>query len=276
MAVGRYGDDRRLSHGVGNRDGLALGIPVAIARNRDDPGRHRRALVVRDAVSPYREEQPESQRDHAGAGRRGRHRPGAVLIRVIHVLHLYRLLVREGPTNSLSGREVVRPAGKIVESPGSGEKSPRPPYTPPAMTLRTRIVAALVLAALIPMAVVLAVSLAQAEKRADDVTRQRLELARTAGHDPPRLRARAVPRRSRPCGVRRSPRTTPLRPRCCEGPESVARPVASALAERYVLDRVEILERLGHPVGRRRAGSGSKATRSRSWSGEASRPRARR
>jgi nitrogen fixation/metabolism regulation signal transduction histidine kinase len=108
------------------------------------------------------------------------------------------------------------------------------------MTLRTRIVAALVLAALIPMAVVLAVPLIQANKRASEATAQRLEDARR--------RAELLIERER-AGLRnaadhaaeslagdRDDIAAVLR-----GPESLARPVAARLAGRYGLDRVEVL-----------------------------------
>jgi len=108
------------------------------------------------------------------------------------------------------------------------------------MTLRTRIVAALVLAALIPMAVVLAVPLVQAEKRAGDVTVRLMEQARTRAAalvEKERATARsAADRAAASLANDRNELAAVLR-----GPESVARPVAGTLAARFGLDRVEIL-----------------------------------
>jgi hypothetical protein len=116
----------------------------------------------------------------------------------------------------------------------------RAPYTRRTMTLRARIVAALVLAALIPMAVVLAVSLVQAEKRAGEETDRRMTHAREQAEavvEIERSVARsAADRAAESLAADRNELAAVLR-----GPESVARPVAVALAARNGLDRVEIL-----------------------------------
>jgi two-component system nitrogen regulation sensor histidine kinase NtrY len=108
------------------------------------------------------------------------------------------------------------------------------------MTLRTRIVAALVLAALIPMAVVLAVGLVQAEKRAGEETDRRMTRAREQAEalvEIERSLARsAADRAAESLAADRNELAAVLR-----GPESVARPVAAVLAARHGLDRVEIL-----------------------------------
>jgi signal transduction histidine kinase len=108
------------------------------------------------------------------------------------------------------------------------------------MNLRTRIVAALVLAALIPMAVALAVPLVQAEKRAGDVTARLMEEARTRAEalvEIERAAARSeADRAAESLESDRNDLAAVLR-----GPESVARPVAAAIAARHRLDRVEIL-----------------------------------
>jgi nitrogen fixation/metabolism regulation signal transduction histidine kinase len=112
------------------------------------------------------------------------------------------------------------------------------------MTLRTRIVAALVMAALIPMLVVLAIPLAQAEKRADDETKKLLTrtrdqatvLVRSALDD---ARA-AADRAAADLAGNRSALAAVVR-----GPEPVARPVAVALAERFALDGVAVLSASG-------------------------------
>jgi signal transduction histidine kinase len=107
------------------------------------------------------------------------------------------------------------------------------------MTLRTRIVAALVLAALIPMAVVLAVPLAQAERRAEEATARSLELARTNAtfllEKERALTRAAADRAAAALRENHASQTAVVR-----GPEPVAGPVAAALAEHFGLDRVEI------------------------------------
>jgi signal transduction histidine kinase len=111
------------------------------------------------------------------------------------------------------------------------------------MNLRTRIVAALVLAALIPMAVVLAVPLVQAEKRAHEETGRRMDHAREqleALLENERSAVRSgADRAAKALTADRNDQAAVLR-----GPESVARPVAAALAA-YGLDRVEILGSTG-------------------------------
>jgi len=108
------------------------------------------------------------------------------------------------------------------------------------MTLRTRIVAALVLAALIPMAVVLAVPLVQAERRASDETARRLGVARAQAEillEKERAAARdAADRAAEALAADHGAVVAVVR-----GPESVARPRAEALAERFRLDRVVVL-----------------------------------
>jgi signal transduction histidine kinase len=107
------------------------------------------------------------------------------------------------------------------------------------MTLRTRIVAALVLAALIPMAVVLAVPLAQAERRAEEATARSLELARknaTFLLEKERALTRAAADRAAAALKENHASQTAV----VRGPEPVAGPVAAALAEHFGLDRVEI------------------------------------
>ncbi len=112
------------------------------------------------------------------------------------------------------------------------------------MTLRTRIVAALVLAALIPMAVVLAVPLVQAEKRAAEQTAKATELTlkqasklvefeRVAAATDADGAAKAL-------AGDRDATAAVLR-----GPESVARPRAEALAARFRLDRLDLLDEFG-------------------------------
>ena len=112
------------------------------------------------------------------------------------------------------------------------------------MTLRTRIVAALVLAALIPMAVALAVPLAQANKRAS--AEAALGLARTkrlAEILVERERARLgtdADRAALALGSNRDAVAAVVR-----GPESVARPVAGALAGQFGFDGVQVLGAAG-------------------------------
>jgi nitrogen fixation/metabolism regulation signal transduction histidine kinase len=108
------------------------------------------------------------------------------------------------------------------------------------MTLRARIVAALVLAALIPMAVVLAVPLVQAEKRANEETGRLMAHAREQAEalvENERSTARsAADRAAESLATDRNELAALLR-----GRESVAWPVAGAIAARDGLDRVEIL-----------------------------------
>ena len=132
----------------------------------------------------------------------------------------------------------------------------RPAYTPRKMTLRTRIVAALVLAALIPMAVVLAVPLVQAEKRANDETAVRIELALTQASklvEKERVVTAALAdRAANALATDHSAIAAVVR-----GPESVARPKAEALAERFGLDRVEVLGASGTTLSSFGAGGGA-------------------
>jgi signal transduction histidine kinase len=108
------------------------------------------------------------------------------------------------------------------------------------MTLRARIVAALVLAALVPMAVVLAVPLVQAERRAAEVTAKVMEQTRARAAalvEKERSAARAdADRAAESLAADRNELAAVLRVS-----ESVARPVAGTLAARFRLDRVEIL-----------------------------------
>lgn len=108
------------------------------------------------------------------------------------------------------------------------------------MTLTIRIVAALVLAALIPMAVVLAVPLVSAGKRASVETGNLLEDARSKAEilveRERRLIRAAADSAAKSLAGDRGGLTAVVR-----GPESLARPVAAGLAERFVFDRVEIL-----------------------------------
>ncbi len=107
------------------------------------------------------------------------------------------------------------------------------------MTLRTRIVAALVLAALIPMAVVLAVPLVQAEKRAAEETAKATELALKQASKLVELArseaATAADGAAKELAADRDAIAAVLR-----GPESVARATTKALAEHFDLDRVEV------------------------------------
>ncbi len=108
------------------------------------------------------------------------------------------------------------------------------------MTLRTRIVAALVLAALIPMAVVLAVPLVQAEKRANEETAKATALAlKQASKLVERERVRAATDADDAAEALAADRDAIAA--VLRGPESVAQPTAKALAERFDLDRVEVL-----------------------------------
>src|SRR5258705_10128862 len=112
------------------------------------------------------------------------------------------------------------------------------------MTLTTRIVGALVLAALIPMAVVLAVPLSQSKKTADDQTAAHLSRVREqterliAGE-----RAGAKKAADRAADALKSDRA--WQADVIRGPELVAQPVAAALASRFGLDVVTILSASG-------------------------------
>ncbi len=112
------------------------------------------------------------------------------------------------------------------------------------MTLRTRIVAALVFAALIPMAVVLAVWLVQAEKRASDETASRLEHARRQAEILLEME-RTETRGAADCAADSLANDRASLAAVVRGPESIAQPVASGLAERCGLDRVEVLGSTG-------------------------------
>src|SRR5262245_61743746 len=107
------------------------------------------------------------------------------------------------------------------------------------MTLTTRIVGALILAALIPMAVVLAVPLAQQQRAADDETAARLARVREQAE---KLIAteraavqKAADRAAEALGSDHAWQTAVIR-----GPEAVAQPVAAGLASRFGLDSVKI------------------------------------
>jgi len=117
------------------------------------------------------------------------------------------------------------------------------------MTLRSRIVAALVFAALIPMAVVIAVPLVQASKRAGEQTARRREAAREQAAmllEQERATARvAADRAAEALAADRSGVAAVLR-----GPEPVARPVVAVLAERCRLDRLEVLGASGVALAR--------------------------
>ena len=107
------------------------------------------------------------------------------------------------------------------------------------MTLRTRIVGALIVAALLPMAVVLAVPLAQAERRAREETARRVSHAQRLATDlVDESRASMAAAADQAAGDLASDHdalTAVLR-----GPESVARPVARGLAERHGLATVAV------------------------------------
>ncbi len=123
------------------------------------------------------------------------------------------------------------------------------------MTLSSRIVAALVLAALIPMAVVLAVSLFQAEKRAAEDTAKRTELALTQAT---KLVAqqRAVIRGNADRAADALAADLGAIAAIVRGPESVARPQAEALAKRFGLDHVEVLGASGAALSSFGTGAG--------------------
>ena len=116
------------------------------------------------------------------------------------------------------------------------------------MTLRTRIVAALVLAALIPMAVVLAVPLVQAEKRAAEQTAKATSSVRKLASELiERERVRATTDADRAAKALASEREAIAA--ILRGPEDVARQKAEALAEPlaepFGFDRVDVLSGSG-------------------------------
>ncbi len=110
------------------------------------------------------------------------------------------------------------------------------------MTLRSRLALAMMVAAVLPTAVVVGVPLLRAEARAREEERQRLDLVRRLAeflvHG---SRANATGR------VRRAAEELARDPAALRfvlrGPEDAARPVARALAERHGLDHLEILDR---------------------------------
>jgi two-component system nitrogen regulation sensor histidine kinase NtrY len=112
------------------------------------------------------------------------------------------------------------------------------------MTLRSRIVAALVFAALIPMAVVLAVPLTQSRRHASDETARRLENARAQAEILVE-KERAQSRAGADCAALALAANRAALAAVVRGPESVARPVAANLAERCGLGRVEVLGAAG-------------------------------
>jgi len=133
------------------------------------------------------------------------------------------------------------------------------PYTRVRMTLRRRIVAALVLAALIPMAVVLAVPLVQAGKRAREETVLRLERARVVATfliESQRATTRAAAdHAAKDLANDRAGLAALLR-----GPESIADPVVGTLVSRFGLDRVEVLSASGATLAALGADPGAAGT----------------
>jgi signal transduction histidine kinase len=112
------------------------------------------------------------------------------------------------------------------------------------MTLGTRIVLALILAAIVPMAVVLAIPLLRAGDRAREDTRHLLrqtERQATVLIDGEKTAAAsAADRAADDLASDREGLAAVLR-----GPEGVARPVARGLAERYGFDRMAVLGETG-------------------------------
>jgi nitrogen fixation/metabolism regulation signal transduction histidine kinase len=112
------------------------------------------------------------------------------------------------------------------------------------MTLGTRIVGALILAALVPMIVVVVMPLVQAGKRAQEETEHRLEQARRQAEglvDDLRVEvSREADRAAADLAADRDALAAVLR-----GPGTVAAPVARSLAERHGFDRVTILGESG-------------------------------
>ena len=133
------------------------------------------------------------------------------------------------------------------------------PYTRRRMTLTTRIVAALVLAALIPMAVVLAVPLVQAGKRASEETSLRLERARGVAtfliESQRATTGAAADHAAKDLANDREGLAALVR-----GPESVADPVVGTLASRFGLDRVEVLSASGATLAASGADAGTPGT----------------
>ena len=107
------------------------------------------------------------------------------------------------------------------------------------MTLRARIVAALVLAALVPMAVVLVVPLFRAQRRASDETEARVERA-TRQAKVLLARERAVTRLATDRAASELESDRAALAALLRGPQALASPVARALRERYGLDRLVI------------------------------------
>ena len=123
------------------------------------------------------------------------------------------------------------------------------------MTLQTRIVGALLVAALVPMAVVIAVPLVQSGKRAREETARRrdraLRQAAVLLNDERRSLATEADRAARGLASDPDDQTAVVR-----GPEAVARPVALRLAERHGFGAVAILGDAGVPLAEFRADEG--------------------
>lgn len=112
------------------------------------------------------------------------------------------------------------------------------------MTLRTRLVAALLAAALVPMALVVVVPLLRSVDRAREETRGRVEAARrqaTVLLDQERDRLKDAADRAA-SDLASDPRRLAA---VLRGPEAVASPVARGLAERYSCDRIVITSESG-------------------------------
>ena len=107
------------------------------------------------------------------------------------------------------------------------------------MTLRARIVALLLLAALLPMAVVLVVPLLRAGRRADEETARRVAQARRQA-EILLAREKAAASESADRAATDLAASRDLWSAALRGPEAVAAPVARTLAERYGLDRLSI------------------------------------
>jgi len=115
------------------------------------------------------------------------------------------------------------------------------------MTLGARIVGALIVAALLPMAVVLAVPLWQAQRRAADETARRLAQAERQAEilaDDERRALRAAADRARDDLAADHDALAAV----VRGPEGAAHAAAAALAARNGLDRVEIAAGSGVPL----------------------------
>ena len=124
------------------------------------------------------------------------------------------------------------------------------------MTLRLRIVVALVLAALVPMAVVLVVPLLSAKRRADDETTARIAAARRQA-EVLLERERALLTGGATHAADDLAADRDGLPAVLRGPESLAVPVARRLAERYGLDRVSISGEAGGVLAVYERGSGA-------------------